>query len=130
MHVCSVDLRPNDFDCAGHLNNSVHPQLMELGSWQWGIANGVDLRDGSLVAVVVSLHLDYLKPIEWNPVGRVMVRTDLVEVTAYSFTLTQDIECEDGMVFSRGRVRLALMDRASRPHQVDLDSLRTEGRSP
>lgn len=125
-HTCRVELRPNDFDWAGHLNSGVHPQLLEVGRWKWGIANGIDLRGGQLVAVVVSLHLDYVKPIGWDPVGQVVVRTALVTTTAYSYTLRQDIECADATVMARGHVRLALVDRETqRIHRVDLTQLQT-----
>jgi len=123
-HACEVALRPNDFDWAGHLNNSVHVQILEAGRWEWGLALGVDLRDSPLVAVVLQLRLDYLKAVDWDPVGRVVVRTAFLEQSTYSFTLTQDIEQPDGTVVARGRVRLGLIDRdTKRIHRADLDSM-------
>ncbi|PAZ17401.1 hypothetical protein CLM62_02465 [Streptomyces sp. SA15] len=123
-HTCEVALRPNDFDWAGHLNNSVYVQLLETGRWEWGLAHGVDLRDSSLVAVVLQLRLDYLQAVDWNPVGRLLVRTSLAERSAYSFTLAQDIEHPDGTAAARGKVRLALVDRhTKRIHRADLDAM-------
>ncbi|MGW1492014.1 acyl-CoA thioesterase [Streptomyces sp. NPDC002402] len=123
-HTCEVALRPNDFDWAGHLNNSVYVQLLESGRWEWGIACGGDLRDGSLVAVVLQLRLDYLKAVDWDPLGRLVVRTSLAGRSAYSFSLAQDIERTDGTVVARGRVRLGLVDRETkRVHRADLDAL-------
>ncbi|MFD4372335.1 acyl-CoA thioesterase [Streptomyces sp. NPDC058486] len=130
-HRAEVGLRPNDFDWAGHLNNSVYPQLMETGRWEWGLANKVDLRDSTLVAVVLQLQLDYLKAVDWDPVGRLFVRTSLAGQTAYSFTLAQDIELADGTVAARGRVRLGLVDRETKAiHRADLGALLdTRGRA-
>ncbi|MFT2019764.1 thioesterase family protein [Streptomyces sp. 796.1] len=123
-HTCEVTLRANDFDWAGHLNNSVYVQLLESGRWEWGLACGVDLRDSTLVAVVLQLHLDYLRPVEWNPVGRLRVRTSLAERSAYSFTLAQDVERLDGTVVASGRVRLGLVDRdTQRIHRADLEAM-------
>lgn len=123
-HRAEVALRPNDFDWAGHLNNSVFPQLLETGRWQWGLANKVDLRDSTLVAVVLQLQLDYLKAVDWDPVGRLFVRTSLAAQTAYSFTLAQDVELADGTVAARGRVRLGLVDRETKAiHRADLRAL-------
>ncbi|QMU75744.1 4'-phosphopantetheinyl transferase superfamily protein [Streptacidiphilus sp. PB12-B1b] len=123
-HRCEVALRPNDFDWAGHLNNSVYPQLLETGRWEWGLANGVDVRNSHLVAVVVQLHLDYLQPVLWDPVGRVNVRTDVVEQSPYSFTLAQDVEQVDGTVVARGRVKLSLVDRDTQQiHRANRRSL-------
>ncbi|MEV1047508.1 acyl-CoA thioesterase [Streptomyces sp. NPDC049916] len=123
-HTCEVALRSNDFDWAGHLNNSVHVQILEAGRWQWGLAMGVDLRDSTLVAVVLQLQLDYLKAVDWDPVGSVVVRTAFAGQSAYSFTLTQDIERPDGTVVARGRVRLGLVDRdTKRVHRADLQAL-------
>ncbi|WP_326661047.1 acyl-CoA thioesterase [Streptomyces sp. NBC_00385] len=129
-HTCEVALRPNDFDWAGHLNNSVHVQLLESGRWQWGLALGADLRDSSLVAVVLQLQLDYLKTVDWDPVGRLVVRTSLAGRSSYSFTLSQDIERTDGTVVARGKVRLGLVDRDTKQiHRADLQALlNTPGR--
>ena len=123
-HTCEVALRPNDFDWAGHLNNSVYVQLLETGRWEWGRAWGGDLREDAPVAVVLQLRLDYLEAVGWDPVGRLVVRTSLAERTAYSFTLVQDVERTDGTVVARGRVRLGLVDRdTKRIRRADLDAL-------
>ncbi|MEU8954755.1 acyl-CoA thioesterase [Streptomyces sp. NPDC048518] len=123
-HSCEVALRPNDFDWAGHLNNSVYVQLLETGRWEWGRAWGGDLREDAPVAVVLQLRLDYLEAVGWDPVGRLVVRTSLAERTAYSFTLVQDVERTDGTVVARGRVRLGLVDRGTkRIRRADLDAL-------
>ncbi|MGW2225702.1 acyl-CoA thioesterase [Streptomyces formicae] len=123
-HACEVALRPNDFDWAGHLNNSVYVQLLETGRWEWGRAHGGDLSEGTPVAVVLQLQLDYLKAVDWDPVGRLVVRTSLVEQTAYSFTLAQDVERTDGTAVARGRVRLGLVDRdTKRIRRADLHAL-------
>lgn len=123
-HRCEVALRPNDFDWAGHLNNSVYPQLLETGRWEWGLANGVDVRNSHLVAVVVQLHLDYLLPVLWDPVGRVSVRTAPVEQSPYSFTLAQDVERPDGTTVARARVKLSLVDRDTQQiHRANRRSL-------
>ncbi|MDG9722595.1 acyl-CoA thioesterase [Streptomyces sp. DH41] len=130
-HTCEVALRPNDFDWAGHLNNSVYAQLLETGRWEWGLAHGVDLRHSPLVAVVLRLQLDYLRAVDWDPVGRLAVRTSLAERSAYSFTLAQDVTEPDGTAVARGLVRLGLVDRhTKRVHRADLDAmLGTTGRT-
>ncbi|MFD4606925.1 MULTISPECIES: acyl-CoA thioesterase [unclassified Streptomyces] len=123
-HTCEVALRPNDFDWAGHLNNSVYVQLLETGRWEWGLAHGVDAREDSVVAMVLQLQLDYVQSVDWDPVGRLVVRTSLAEQSAYSFTLAQDVERPDGTVVARGRVRLGLVDRHTRRiHRVNLDRM-------
>lgn len=124
VHTCEVPLRPNDFDWAGHLNNSVYAELLETGRWEWGLACGVDLRHSPLVAVVLQLRLDYLRAVDWDPVGRLVVRTSLAGRSAYSFTLAQDIERTDGTAVARGTVRLGLVDRhTKRVHRADLHTM-------
>jgi acyl-CoA thioesterase FadM len=126
-HVSTVALRANDFDFLGHLNNSVHAQLMETGRWEWALSNGVDLRTAPIAAVVVSLHIDYLKSIPWDPMGRVLVRTGLAESKKVTFTVRQTIEMLDGVLAARGTVRLAPVDRATgRPCRAGLGSLRAD----
>ena len=90
-HTCEVALRPNDFDWAGHLNIIVYVQLLETGRWEWGLAHGVDAREDSVVAMVLQLQLDYVQSVDWDPVGRLVVRTSLADRSAYSFTLAQDV---------------------------------------
>ncbi|RSN55664.1 hypothetical protein DMH12_15095 [Streptomyces sp. WAC 04229] len=130
-HVCEVALRPNDFDRAGHLNNSVYVQLLETGRWEWGLAHGADAREGTLVAVVLQLRLDFLRAVDWDPVGRLAVRTSLAGRSPYSFSLAQDVELPDGTVAARGRVRLGLVDRhTKRAHRVDLQAMLDTSASP
>lgn len=59
--VTEISLRPNDFDVAGHLDNSVYPELLETARWRWGRANGLDVRETTPIAVVLTLHPDYLR---------------------------------------------------------------------
>jgi len=123
-HTCQVALRSNDFDWAGHINNSVYPELLETGRWEWGRANGAHLRAGPLVAVVLQLSLDYIKAVDWDPLGRVAVRTSLAGLSPYSFTLDQDIEFPDGTLAARARVKLGLIHRETKAvHRVDLRAL-------
>ncbi|MEW2448004.1 acyl-CoA thioesterase [Streptomyces parvulus] len=130
-HLCEVALRPNDFDRAGHLNNSVYLQLLETARWEWGIAHGVDARADTLVAMVLQLRLDYLRSVDWDPVGHVVVRTSLAAHSPYSFSLAQDVELRDGTVAARGRVRLALVDpHTKRAHRVDLGAMPAPTESP
>ena len=123
-HRCEVALRANDFDWAGHLNNSVYPQLLETGRWEWGRANGVDVQKSQLIAVVVQLHLDYLIPVLWDPVGTVSVHTRVASQSPYSFTLAQDVARADGTTVAKGLVKLSLVDRdTQRIHRADRRSL-------
>lgn len=80
-----------------------------------------------LGAVVVTLYLNYIKPVRWDPVAQVIVRTALDTTTPYSFSLRQNVECAEGSIRASGEIRLALVDRETRRiHRVDLSRLRTD----
>ena len=122
-NVCTVALRPNDFDTYLILNNSVYLELFEMGRWRWGLMNGMDFKKLDLAVMVIRIEIDYIKPIFWNPVATVNVRTKLVKQELYSFYLQQQIELAEDLT-TKGLVRISLYDRAkNRPVLIDVAKL-------
>ena len=108
--VIKVSLKSNDFDWSHYLNNSVYPELFETGRWSWGKTNNLDLTHSRYVAVVVRMEIDYLVPVEWNPLEEVNVLTDLDKINEYSFYLNQSVLGLNGTLHAKGYLRLALYD--------------------
>lgn len=107
---CQVPVRPNDFDWSRQLNNAVYPQLLEIGRWTWTLENDIDLRQSSLVGVVSRIELDYLKPVMWDPMAALTVRTSVRDIERFSIYLNQTIEDMDRKVCAKALVRLAMYD--------------------
>jgi acyl-CoA thioesterase FadM len=107
--VYDVQLRPNDFDWSMQLNNSIYVQILEVGRWKWAEKNQLNFIDSKIIAVVSSLNIEYLKPIEWNPVKCIQIKTNLVKMEFYSVSLSQIIE-DDGVIVTKAKVRLAMYD--------------------
>jgi len=69
-----VQVRPNDLDVQGHVNNAVGLEYLEVGRWDW-FARHQLVPDGAVAPVVARAEIDYLTPI---PYTRVVVCTRLV----------------------------------------------------
>jgi acyl-CoA thioester hydrolase len=112
-HTSLVRPRPNDFDWALQLNNSVFVELFETGRWDWAMANGLELRRGSLVGAVARLEIDYQKPVFWDPMISLQVTTSLDKLERFSLYLQQRVLL-DGELMAAGRLRLVLFDKHRR----------------
>jgi acyl-CoA thioesterase FadM len=124
-HITPVSLRPNDFDWSLQLNNSVYLELLEIGRWDWSLSNGLDFRHRSLVGVVVRLEIDYLKPVFWDPLTKLQVRTAGEKLERYSFYLRQKVEDTSGALMADAKLRLALFDKERRaPVAINLEEIR------
>lgn len=113
-NIHTVPLRPNDFDWSRQLNNSVYLQLLETGRWSWALDNGIDLRESNIVGVVVRIEIDYLRPIFWNPISVLKVRTRVKNIERFSIYLHQSIEDENTNLIADAIVRLAMYDMNNR----------------
>lgn len=123
-HVSALRPRPNDYDWALQLNNSVFVELFEAGRWDWTMANGIDLRHGRLVGAVARLEIDYKKPVFWDPSTVLHVTTSLVRLERFSLFLRQRV-ARAGDEVADGLLRLVVFDKQRRVMvPIDIDQLR------
>ncbi len=108
IDVCTVQVRANDFDWSGSLNNSAYLELFEQGRWSWARTNGISEVTTDVVAVVSEISVHFKSPIKWNPIGFVTVETKLRKYSPYSFCVDQKIY-DDRILAATGRLRLALV---------------------
>ena len=126
--ICVVQLRANDFDWSRHLNNAVYFQLLEQARWSWTNHNNIDLRHSELVGVVSNLEINYLKPIEWDPLQRVKISTKALNISAYSITLSQIIYRNDDKIAADAKLRLALLNiKTNKLNKLDIERIRNAG---
>lgn len=123
-HVSVLRPRPNDYDWALQLNNSVYVELFETGRWDWSLANGIDMRQSRLVAAVARLEIDYKKPVFWDPAVELSVTTSLARLERFSFFLKQRVSLAGDDV-AEGLLRLVVFDKEKRAMvPINLDALR------
>lgn len=90
--VTTLDVRPNDLDSLGHVNNATVLEYFEAGRWEWIKDNGLRLS-GQIIAIVSRIEVDYRRMI--MP-GRLEIHTDLQETpepegTNYKIVFLQKI---------------------------------------
>ncbi len=89
-HKIDVQLRFNDVDIFGHVNNSVYLQFFDLGKMRYfESALGKDFADSGLVVVIVNINCDFFSPSFLDEPLQVMTQT--VHIGDKSITLEQRI---------------------------------------
>jgi acyl-CoA thioester hydrolase len=76
--ILALQVRPNDLDVLGHVNNAVVLEYFEAGRWDWLAGQGI-AAGGGVTAVVARAEIDYRGEI---PFGPIEVRTVLESPTA------------------------------------------------
>lgn len=111
-HKLKVQLRFNDIDILGHLNNTVYFSLYDLGKARY--MEEVGLREAAPVpptSVIADVHCSYLKPIHYG--DEIYVTTTCPEIGDKSFVLEQEMVDADGEVRSRCRTVMVYFDPAT-----------------
>lgn len=89
-HLTPIQLRFNDFDALGHVNNSVYLSFYDLGKTEYFIQVLPDVQLNREVGMVIAdIHVSFLLPV--YPGENVAVETAVVEVGNKSFRLFQQL---------------------------------------
>lgn len=89
-HSVDVQLRFNDVDIFGHVNNSVYLQFFDLGKLRYFEAVlGKDFQKSGLAVVIANINCDFFKPAFMN--DELQVRTRCVHIGEKSLVLEQHI---------------------------------------
>lgn len=89
-HTLDVQLRFNDVDMFGHVNNSVYLQFFDLGKLHYfEAALGKDFANSGLAIVIVNINCDFFSPSFLDEPLAVMTQT--VHIGEKSLTLEQRI---------------------------------------
>ena len=85
-----LQMRFNDIDMLGHLNNSVYLTFMDLAKTRYfQAALGDKLRWGEIGVVIVNINCDFCKPTFFDDV--IEVETAVVAIGEKSLTLEQRV---------------------------------------
>jgi len=89
-HITPIQLRFNDFDALGHVNNSVYFSFYDLGKTSYFNEVLPDVNLNTEVGVVIAnIQVSFLLPV--YPGENVAVETAVVEIGNKSFKLLQQL---------------------------------------
>ncbi|MCM1153533.1 MAG: acyl-CoA thioesterase [Muribaculum sp.] len=112
-HSMEVQLRFNDIDILGHLNNTVYLSLYDLGKARWMEAvKGGDINFQKVESVIANINCSFVKQIKFGE--RIFVSTRCSHIGRKSFTLDQVLTDHTGEVRSICRTVMVCYDPASR----------------
>jgi acyl-CoA thioesterase FadM len=122
-----VQVRPNDLDVQGHVNNAVALEYFEVGRWDWFARLGLALASDRAVAPVVArLEIDYLTQITQKQVEVTtqLVSPDKPDINAarvFRALLRQDIRIPDlARPAVRALVTIAFVDQQQNGRLISL----------
>lgn len=112
-HSIPVQLRFNDIDALGHVNNNVYLQLFDLGKYDYfKQVMGADFDLKTLAVVVVNINCDFMAPAFIDE--PLEVRTATSRIGDKSITLVQQIvNRETGQIKCQGTTVMASFDIAT-----------------
>ena len=112
-HHMPLQMRFNDIDMLGHLNNSVYLTFMDLAKTRYfQAALGDKLRWGEIGVVIVNINCDFFEPSYFNE--PLQVWTAITHIGHRSFTIEQRIvNPGTGHTKCIGRTTLAGFDPAT-----------------
>ncbi len=107
-----VTTRWNDNDMYGHLNNTVHHEIMDSVINRWMIENGcLDPHHGDTVGLVKQVHCEYKAQAEFPDVVSVGLRVGELGRSSVRFEI--GMRRADGELFFQGSFTQAFIDRHS-----------------
>ena len=108
-HRIPVQLRFNDIDILGHLNNTVYFSLYDLGKARYMEDAGLRGKGpGAPTSVIADVHCTYIHPIHYG--DDIYVETRCTEVGEKHFVLEQEMTDGDGDVRSKCRTVMVYID--------------------
>lgn len=109
MLITPIQIRFNDIDGFGHVNNSVYNQYLDLGKIHFFQKTfGPAFFNGKKAFVLVHIDMDFLKPTVLTDV--VHVTTEVGELFEKSFALKQQIVGSDGEIKVQSNSILSTFD--------------------
>jgi acyl-CoA thioester hydrolase len=90
FHVTPIQIRFNDIDKLGHVNNSVYQQYFDLGRVEYFNQVLVEDMDWEVEGLILaSITIDYIKPIEMHE--KIFTRTKIYHLGNKSIKMCQEL---------------------------------------
>lgn len=112
-HSVPIQMRFNDVDQMGHVNNAVIMEYFDLGKSAYFKAAGVPVtpEEGNFTVMIVHYEVDFVGQIRYG--DELQVRSKTVRFGNKSFNLLQQVVDKDGEVKVECRIVMAGYDRAA-----------------
>ena len=102
-HNTPVQIRFNDIDILGHLNNTVYAQFFDIGKMHlFGECLGEEINWSEATPVLVHMEVDFLSPVFLE--SKIKVNSYITGFGNKSFSMVQEIEdTETGEIHCRAK---------------------------
>lgn len=111
-HKIPVQLRFNDIDILGHLNNVVYFSLYDLGKAKYMEEVGLRTEPSAPpTCVIADVHCQYVKPVHFG--DEIFISTSCTEIGEKHFVLQQEMTDASGDVRSLCRTVMVSIDPAT-----------------
>lgn len=118
MHTTDVDLRFQDLDAIGHLNNAVYVTVIEEARIDY-LEAVLDISIEEMAIVVAALSVDYERPV--TTPDTITVDTRVSDLGTTSFEMTYDLHHQDDLVATADTVQVAIDPSTRDPRPVPED---------
>ena len=101
MHTLPIQLRFNDVDAMGHVNNAVIMEFFDLGKAHFLADRGLRAEEGDFTVMVVHVEVDFRSQIRMD--DTIAVETDLERIGNKSLHILQRVVKSDGTLCAECR---------------------------
>ncbi len=122
MHTTPIQIRFNDVDQMGHVNNAVIMEYFDLGKEAFFAERGLPPEEGDFTVMIVHYDVDFQSQIRFH--DRISVTTEIESFGTKSLRVLQCVVREDGTVCATCRTVMAGYCRSTRSSAVIPDEVK------
>lgn len=112
MHSLPIQLRFNDVDAMGHVNNAVFMEFFDLGKARFFADRGIHAEEGDFTVMVVHVEVDFRSQVHMN--DTIAVETELERIGNKSLHILQRAVKSDGTLCAECRTVMSGYCRSTR----------------
>lgn len=125
MHKTPIQLRFNDIDVMGHVNNAVIMEFFDLGKSEFFTAAGLPPEEGDFTVMVVHFEVDFLSQIRAH--DHIHVLTGIERFGNKSLTVKQQVVNSDtDVICAECRTVMAGYSRSAHTSAVIPDTIKEQ----
>lgn len=123
MHTTPIQLRFNDIDQMGHVNNAVIMEFFDLGKSEYLSQVGIAPEEGDFTVMVVHVEVDFQRQIHFH--DRIHVTTSVDRFGTKSMAVKQQVvDSQTGQVCATCRTVMAGYNRTTGCSAVIPDTIK------
>ena len=122
MHTLPLQIRFNDVDAMGHINNAVILEYFDLGKASFLASHGLNAETGDFTVMVVHVDIDFTCQIQMH--DDISVSTQIDHIGNKSLHLIQQVSKADGTVCATCKTVMSGYRRSTKSSAVIPDQVR------